>query len=1283
MLTDATGAKHTWTKTSAGGYTPPVDEDGVLALDTGGRITLTEGSAVYVFNPDGTLASESNVADALKPAPLQDSYSGTPPRLSQITDPVSGQSQVLHYNRPGDTCYGGTPVPVTLDALPPAQMLCKISYWDGSETDLWYISGQLRAVQNPGAAFTLYAYAGNGLLGYVADPLAVDWVDAGPITRNTNAIYTAIEYLSANGVPLPSKVIAPAPQPGAARPEHDYRFDPANHQSFVDVAGLHPAVGFATKVTYDSAERSLTSTDATGKTTSQTWNNQDQLLASTDPAGRESTTVYDYDQRPTDQYGPAPGTCFTGQLPTSACAATVAHTHTNIDEGILGLSGAYYNNMTLTGAPTAYRTGVGASDGSLAVTWGTTAPAPGIPTSNWSARFTGEIQFPAAGAYSVGANMIDGVRIYIDDSLVVDGWSDHASSNPGVSGTYTNTNVGSWHRLRIDYYNHNGNGLLTFTWSPPGGSWAVVPGADLRPRYGLTTSTVTSESNGVPNKTTATSHNGNSLDPVYGLNTSSTMDPAGLKLSSSSSYETPGTGYLRQTTKAMPSGALTTYAYYGDTETRANPCVAGSAAINQEGMAKLTTAPNPAAGSPRTDQVVYDASGRVVAQATSGDWTCTTYDIRDRVVQQTYPASASAPARTETYNYAVNSDPLTTSVTDPSGTVTTVTDLLGRTVSYTDVQGTISTVLYDQVGRVTSRTTTPPNPADPPHTIGYTYDDAGRVLLTVLDGTNAAVSGYDTSGELASVSYANGSSLASIGKDPSGAVTSLDWRTSDGHDVAAGVTRTIAGTITNETLNGVDPNTGGPDYIYDAAGRLVQAYATGHHYTYDLTSTASSSCPTGTQANAGMNTNRIRLLDQTSSGTATTDYCYDAADRLLATLGATAISGIAYDSHGNTTSYTSGGVTTTLGWDGANRNISAATTGTPAQTANITYTRDANDRIVRRDASAGDPTPTVLYSYSSPDDSPDLTLNATKRVLTTSISLPGGVLLTLQNDSNGQPAPTWDNPTIRGDLCMTTDQTGQQVGALRTYDPYGQPLDTNGTVNTQNVPDNSPGNMDYGWLGQHQRPYEHAGALSLVEMGARPYSPLLGRFLSVDPVEGGSANDYDYVGADPINAIDLNGQCWVCNLWNKGVHGLAAAGHWMHNNRTLVFSAISVATFWLPPVSITFGIAAGLSGAVDTYHDIRNHDYVGAALDGVGVFASFFGAGAYLRSLAHGAESIRAAQNAANMYGKVGTKAARQRAWRASNRSAQAASRWSGHVNRATVAGGVATGAYYARRWVR
>jgi hypothetical protein len=42
-------------------------------------------------------------------------------------------------------------------------------------------------------------------------------------------------------------------------------------------------------------------------------------------------------------------------------------------------------------------------------------------------------------------------------------------------------------------------------------------------------------------------------------------------------------------------------------------------------------------------------------------------------------------------------------------------------------------------------------------------------------------------------------------------------------------------------------------------------------------------------------------------------------------------------------------------------------------------------------------------------------------------------------------------------------------------------------------------------------------------MGARPYDPGTGRFLSVDPVLGGSLNDYDYAGQDPINDYDLNG----------------------------------------------------------------------------------------------------------------------------------------------------------------
>jgi RHS repeat-associated protein len=122
----------------------------------------------------------------------------------------------------------------------------------------------------------------------------------------------------------------------------------------------------------------------------------------------------------------------------------------------------------------------------------------------------------------------------------------------------------------------------------------------------------------------------------------------------------------------------------------------------------------------------------------------------------------------------------------------------------------------------------------------------------------------------------------------------------------------------------------------------------------------------------------------------------------------------------------------------------------------------------------------------------------------------------------------WSYPNIHGDTQAVADSAGVKQGASFTYDPYGTPL--------AGIVDNQTSDYDNTWLGQHQRPLEHhPGITPIIEMGARPYNPTLGRFYAVDPVEGGRANDYSYVHGDPINVTDLSGtESDPCkSLWKK------------------------------------------------------------------------------------------------------------------------------------------------------
>ena len=138
-----------------------------------------------------------------------------------------------------------------------------------------------------------------------------------------------------------------------------------------------------------------------------------------------------------------------------------------------GLTGTYFNNVSLAGAPVLTR--VEAVDFS----WGGGSPGGAVAKKDFSVRWTGRLIAPANGTYRLQAQADDGVRVWLNGALVIDHWQSH-SGGPLDTSAALNLGAGQLSPIVVEYYQGKGTATMRLLWITPGNSTGVaIPAANL------------------------------------------------------------------------------------------------------------------------------------------------------------------------------------------------------------------------------------------------------------------------------------------------------------------------------------------------------------------------------------------------------------------------------------------------------------------------------------------------------------------------------------------------------------------------------------------------------------------------------------------------------------------------------------------------------------------------------------------------------------------------------------------------------------------------------------
>lgn len=138
-----------------------------------------------------------------------------------------------------------------------------------------------------------------------------------------------------------------------------------------------------------------------------------------------------------------------------------------------GLLGQYFSNMTLAAPET-----VDQVDQTVNFNWNGASPVSGVPTTQWSSRWSGMVVTPQTDNYTFYVTADDGVRLWVNGVKLVDAWVDQGPTE--YSGTLPLI-ANHAYPIVVEYYQNGGGSECTLSWSSGYLPKQIIPNNQLTP----------------------------------------------------------------------------------------------------------------------------------------------------------------------------------------------------------------------------------------------------------------------------------------------------------------------------------------------------------------------------------------------------------------------------------------------------------------------------------------------------------------------------------------------------------------------------------------------------------------------------------------------------------------------------------------------------------------------------------------------------------------------------------------------------------------------------------